>query len=145
LKLLAGNPGHRPLPVDEPEPDGDLFEAPDHLTDRQKQIWAKCIHDAPAGLLKKLDTNVLERFCAAKETWEDANRRVGETGSVVNQPGGGGFMRNPFLNVRIDMAKEMRQAADELGFSPAARTRVKVSGKKKTKSAFGRLRELKID
>jgi P27 family predicted phage terminase small subunit len=146
LKIIAGNPGRRPLPQDEPEPDGDLFEAPEHLSSRQKQIWAKCIHDAPAGLLKKLDTNVLERFVAAKAIWEDANTRVAEMGTIVNNPAAKGqFMRNPFLNVMSDAAKLMRQASDELGFSPAARTRVKVSGKKKGQSAFGKLRNFKID
>lgn len=144
LKLLEGNAGKRPLPQDEPEPDGDLFDAPAHLSERQRQIWAQCIHDAPAGLLKKLDTNVLERFVAAKAIWEDANTRVSTTGTIVNNPQGGGFMRNPFLTVMNDSAKLMRQASDELGFSPAARTRVQVKGKKKSGSKFGKLRDFKL-
>jgi P27 family predicted phage terminase small subunit len=145
LKVIAGNPGRRPLPQDEPEPDGDLFEAPEHLSQRQKEIWAKCIRDAPAGLLKRLDTNVLERFVAAKALWEDANRRVSESGSIVNGPEKGKFMQNPFLRVMWESDKAIRRACDELGFSPAARTRVKISGKKKDRSSFGKLKDFTID
>jgi len=143
LKLLQGNPGHRPLPVDEPMPDGDLHAPPEAMPARQQRVWRKCITDAPEGLLKNLDTNVLERYCAAKVTFDKANYEVDRLGEIVNGPGNQP-MHNPYLSVRNNAAKQMRVCSDELGFSPAARTRVKVSPKKKAKSALGKLKDFKI-
>lgn len=144
LKLLQGNPGHRPLPENEPEPDGDLFAPPERMPARQQAIWRKCIADAPPGLLKQLDTNVLERYCAAKASFDKANHEVDRLGEVVNGPGNQP-MQNPYLSIRNNSAKQMRACSDELGFSPAARTRVKVSPKKRQKSALGRLKDFKIE
>jgi P27 family predicted phage terminase small subunit len=144
LKLLQGNPGHRPLNHDEPEPDGDLVAPPERMPARQQLIWRKCIADAPAGLLKHLDTNVLERYCAAKASFDKANYEVDRLGEVVNGLGNQP-MHNPYLSIRNNAAKQMRACSDELGFSPAARTRVKVAPKRKAKSALGKLRELRID
>lgn len=144
LKLLAGNPGHRPLPADEPQPDGDLRDAPEYFTANQARIWRYCIENAPEGLLKRLDTNVLERFVIAKAQFEEATRKVEELGLLVIVSKKNTAI-NPYLSIQRNAAKQMRAASDELGFSPAARTRVKVSGKKKSKSVFGSLKELKID
>jgi P27 family predicted phage terminase small subunit len=144
LKLLQGNPGHRPLPVDEPMPDGALVEPPAHLNAIQQRIWRESLANAPEGLMRRLDSNVLARFCVAQSIFEDANEKVTRLGSIVNGPGNVP-MHNPYLSVLNRQSGIMRQCSDELGFSPAARTRVKVAPKRKAKSALGKLRELRID
>jgi P27 family predicted phage terminase small subunit len=144
LKLLAGNPGHRPLPENEPEPDGDLLDPPAYLNARAQAIWRDHIANAPKGLLKKLDTNALERFCVAKERWENAYERVCEAGSIISVGQRGQFAHNPFLSVMNQQSQRMREASDELGFSPAARTRVQVKTKKKTTGKFAGLKPLKL-
>ena len=79
----------------------------------------------------------------AKSWWEQANAKVTELGTVVDMPGGQ-WAHNPFLSVLNKQAGIMRMASDELGFSPTARSRVKVSGKKKA-NAFSRLKQFKVD
>jgi P27 family predicted phage terminase small subunit len=145
--MIAGNPGHRPLNTDEPEPDGDLCDPPPafsrgKLAARLQAEWREIIADAPEGLLKRLDKHCLQRYVVALVTFNDADERVQEAGLVVTIRGQ--TMQNPFLKVRNDANAIMNQLSDQLGFSPAARTRVKISGKKKAKSALGKLRELKI-
>jgi P27 family predicted phage terminase small subunit len=150
LKLIAGNPGHRPLNTDEPEPDGDLFDPPASFS-RSKperaarlcQIWREAIGNAPAGLLRNLDGSVLERYCRSWLTYLEADEKVEEAGAVIKIKGGQ-FQKNPFLSIRDQQNSILDRLCDQMGFSPAARTRVKVSGKKKAKSALGKLRELQI-
>ena len=144
IKILQGNPGRRPLPEDEPEPDGNLVDPPATMRDaRQLAIWRQCIENAPEGLLKKLDENVLMRFVAAQANWENANDQVVRMGLIANGPGDVP-MQNPYLSVLNNQARIMRACSDEIGLSPAARTRVKVTCKKKTKNAFAKLREFDV-
>jgi P27 family predicted phage terminase small subunit len=144
LKLIEGNPGHRPINRDEPEPEGELKDPPEHFSSRQQRIWRECIENSPQGLLSKLDGSMLEIFVVAKSGWEAAIARVEESGAVVRIPGGQ-WAQNPFVSIARRHAETMVKVGSELGFSPASRSRVKISGKKKTKSALGKLRELKLD
>ena len=48
LKLVAGNPGKRALNKLEPKPRGNLYDAPDWLTDTQRVGWAYAIELSPA-------------------------------------------------------------------------------------------------
>ena len=150
MKLIAGNPGHRPLNMDEPEPDGDLHEPPaafarlkPEISAKLCAIWREVIENAPAGLLKRLDSSVLMMYCRSRVTYESAYQKVDEAGEVIKIKGGQ-FQKNPFLSIAERHAAMMTRCCDQMGFSPAARTRVKVSGKKKTKSALGKLKELEI-
>jgi P27 family predicted phage terminase small subunit len=151
LKIIAGNPGGRPLNRDEPEPDGDLLEPPPSFANAAKPeiaaklcaVWRECIGNAPAGLLKNLDTYTLEQFCRSVVTYRNACAKVEEAGEVIRIKGGQ-FQKNPFLSIADQQSAIMQRLSDQLGFSPAARTRVKISGKKKAKSALRNLRELQI-
>jgi P27 family predicted phage terminase small subunit len=144
LKLVEGNPGKRPINHDEPEPDGDLVDPPDFLNARQRIIWQQCIRNSPPGMLKKLDTGILQTYVVACERHEDAARRVDKSGSIV-AIAGGQWAHNPYLSVLNKQAAIMRAAISELGFSPSSRSRVKVNPKKKGKGVLGQLRQLQID
>jgi len=56
LKIVAGNPGRRPLNKSEPRPVGTLETPPDWLTEDQKAGWRYVIEHSPRGLLKRLDS-----------------------------------------------------------------------------------------
>lgn len=143
LKLITGNPGGRPLNFEEPEPDGDLKDPPASFSARQRILWDQTIRAAPPGLLRLLDSTLLEVFIVAKSVHENASQRVEELGSVVNGPNNVP-MKNPYLQIANQQAQIMIKAISEMGFSPSSRSRVKVVGKKKP-SAFGELRTMKID
>ena len=63
LKQLAGNPGKRPLPKNEPQPTG-LAGRPDWLTMGARQVWDEYAPGlARLGLLTELDGDTFGRWC----------------------------------------------------------------------------------
>jgi P27 family predicted phage terminase small subunit len=148
LKLIDGNPGHRPINQDEPEPDADLLPAdcPEWLCARAQYHFRRALDNAPAGMIKRLDEGMLIDWANARATIETADRKIREAGEVIKMPGpSGAFMQNPFVSIRNQAQQTAQRLGTELGFSPSSRSRVKVKGKKKGKSAFGKLRELALD
>jgi P27 family predicted phage terminase small subunit len=141
LKIVAGNPGHRPLNREEPEPEGSLKDPPHWFTARQRILWDQCIKNAPEGLLRLLDSSVLEVFVVAKSVHEEAALKVAEYGAVVKGPDGA-HMRSPYVGILNQQSAVMLKCAAEMGFTPSSRSRVKVSGSNKDRDAFSDLREL---
>src|SRR5262249_37175962 len=125
LKLIRGNPGKRPLNKREPQPKGLLSEAPDWLTPDQKAGWDYALTHAPLGLLRKLDRSILAVWVVAESLHAEANQKVRALGLIVKAPGGAPI-QNPFLPIINKQALIMLRAANELGFSPAARTRIQM-------------------
>lgn len=125
LKVVAGNPGRRPLNEDEPIPVGDLADAPDWMTDTQKAGWRYAIEHAPLGLLKRLDRSVLAVWVVAEDLHRDAAEKVARYGSVIKMPGTGVPVASPYVGVLNKQATIMMKAASEMGFTPVARSRVK--------------------
>lgn len=125
LKVVAGNPGRRPLNVDEPIPVGDLVDPPEWMTDTQKAGWRYAIEHSPQGLLKRLDRSVLAVWVVAEDLHRDAAEKVARYGSVIKTPVSGVPVASPYLAVLNKQAAIMMKAASEMGFSPVARSRVK--------------------
>jgi P27 family predicted phage terminase small subunit len=142
LKIVAGNPGHRPLNTDEPQPEGALVDAPETFTPAQRRLWCSTLANVPEGLLRKLDVGIFASYIVNFAEFLEADRRVQEMGMVVRTPQGQP-MHNPFVTARNRANTAMTKAASELGFTPSSRSRVKVSGKKKTQSPFGALKEFR--
>jgi P27 family predicted phage terminase small subunit len=142
LKVVTGNPGKRALNRDEPQPDGDLHDPPHWFSPRQRILWDVCIANAPAGLLKLIDSTVLETFVVAKSLHEAAALKIAKYGGVIKNPETGEALRSPYVGILNQEAAVMLKCAVELGFSPAARTRVRTDGGKKGRNTFDDLKEL---
>lgn len=125
LKILAGNPGKRPLPQNEPKPVGDLKEAPDWFSESQRAGWEYVIKHAPKGLLKRLDRSVLAVWVVAEDLHRTAAIKVAE-GNLVSWTLKGGEVQSPYVAILNNQARIMLKAASDLGFSPAARPRIEV-------------------
>ena len=143
LKIVAGVPGHRPLNLDEPIPDGDLSEPPEWYTDAHRKVWAKALKDAPAGLLKELDASVLNVWVCATVLHADACSKLAQYGSVIRHPVTGTPTANPYAIVAKQNAELMLRAASEMGFSPTSRSKVKVDAGKRVGNRFAELKGLK--
>lgn len=128
LKLLAGNPGNRPLPANEPQPVGDLIDPPEWLSDTQKDVWRYAIEHAPKGLLKMLDLSMLVTWVVACDYHRDATERVNKRGLVIRSPVKGEPMQNPYLAVVNRQSQIMQKAAAEMGFTPTSRARIGMAG-----------------
>lgn len=116
----------------EPKPVGDLKDAPTHFDDELREVWNYAIANAPIGLLKKLDSGVLETWCTSLVLHRKAVSEVRKTGLLVKSPSGH-EIQSPYLPIINKQALLMMRSVDQLGFSPASRTRIMIgTGPSKT-------------
>lgn len=141
LRLLAGNPGHRPINRDEPQPAGDLTEPPAWLTDSQKEGWKYAIAKAPGGLLRQLDQSMLTVWVVAEDMHRFASEKVQKHGALVKVGSNGAWQQNPYMPIMNKQALLMMKAAGEMGFSPSSRTRVRIEQQRDAGNAFEDLKE----
>jgi P27 family predicted phage terminase small subunit len=139
--------GARPDRVnqDEPKPVGDLIEPPDWMNESQQAGWRYAIEHAPAGLLKKLDRGVFAVWVVAESLHRDATERVNRYGSVIRAPVTGLPIQSPYLAIVNRQATIMLRSSEQLGFSPAARPRIKLPPQAATSNRFADLKELPPD
>ena len=138
LKLLAGNPGKRPLKMDEPKPDGALFDAPEWMTESQRAGWAYAIAHAPRGLLKQLDRSVLAIWVVAEDLHRQATEQIARFGMLTKAPNTGVPMQSPYLPIVNKQAQIMLKPGSELGFTPTSRTRIHVPAEPSRDNPFAR-------
>jgi P27 family predicted phage terminase small subunit len=118
LKIIQGS--KRLLPHPEPQPEGDLVEAPAWLTDSQKEGWNYAIKHAPPGLLKRLDRSILTIWVIAEDCHKTAAMKVNEHGMLIKLQDGTP-MQSPYLSIQNRQSVLMMKAAAEMGFSPSSR------------------------
>lgn len=126
LKLVTGNPGKRALNKREPKPRGNLYDAPDWLTDTQRVGWAYAIESAPFGLLKRIDRSTLVAWVVAEDLHRQAAEKLNGGAMLIKTPNGMP-VQSPYLSILNKQAMIMLKAASEMGFTPASRSRVEVS------------------
>ena len=124
LKIIRGNPGKRPLNAKEPRPVGDLKDAPAYFDDELREVWNYAIQHSPAGLLKMIDSGVLETWCCAHVLHRKAVSQVRQFGLLVKPPKSDVPVQSPWLPIVNKQAFIMLRAVDHLGFSPASRSRI---------------------
>lgn len=115
LKLIDGNPGKRPIPI-EPEPGGDVRK-PKGLRGRASAIWdelAPILEDM--GTLKSPDAHLFANWCrlAAKS-------------------------ETRFSQMSVAELTEMRRIGDSFGMSAPGRAKLGTTEKKKDVNPFAKL------
>jgi P27 family predicted phage terminase small subunit len=126
LRLIKGNPQHRPYNTLEPKPREDLSGAPDWLSAEQLAGWQYALKHAPQGLLKQLDRAVLTVWVVAESSHREAATAVARFGLLLRAQSGE-FYPSPYVGIMNKQALIMLKAAGELGFTPAARPRIQLS------------------
>jgi phage terminase small subunit len=112
----------------EPIAEGDLHAAPPGLTPSQRASWRYAIAHAPRSILKKIDRGILKIWVIAEDRLDTANRMQAKLDAstelklLVRGPLGLG--PSPYEGIIDKASKRMVRAAQELGFSPAARPRI---------------------
>jgi len=86
IKLVAGNPGKRPINKNEPLPrtSEDIPSAPDYLNPEAAAIWDKMageLHDC--GLLTSVDEDALALYCTTFARWLWAEAKLQEPPKTV--------------------------------------------------------------
>lgn len=124
LKTLRGNPGRRPLPAGEPQPDIATDDAPSALSGAAVAIWLEVAPQLVAlRLLTVIDRAHLARACRL-EALGRSMLDAAELQPIVNTPANG---RQP--SPEFHAALKAFDAADRVwfrfGFTPAERVRVR--------------------
>ncbi len=115
----------------EPIPLGELAdeEPPPDLTDTQEDIWRYAIANMPHGVMKRIDRDMLRIWVEASDRHNTARLmqamldRDSKLKLLIKTPDG--FAPSPYNDILDKTAKTMIRVAQELGFSPAARPRIK--------------------
>lgn len=146
LKILDGNPGNHKLNKNEPKPKIKLTDPPPWFNARQVKMWEEVIHDAPKGLLKKVDRAVVEAYICAYLEWSDLVIELRSEDAVI-ETRLGGIKPNPKIAIKNAASKEMLRAAAEMGFTPSSRSKVTVDASDlddndEEKTPFGRFRSV---
>ena len=128
LKLLAGNPGRRPLNEREPQPPlpPTLPKPPKHLSREGRAEWLRV-----GGMLLRTrvlteaDLTALSAYATVYGRWMQAELEIKRKGILV--PAGKGSeirVQNPMLPVANKAFQQMSQLLGEFGLTPSSRTRI---------------------
>jgi len=134
-KILHGNPGHRPLPENEPKftiPDG-VPEAPSSLDETGRSEWDRMAAELyKTGVMTEVDRTALEAYCSVYSIWLQATREIQEHGMLIKAQSG--FpMQSPWLQIANKSQAEMRKWLCEMGCTPSSRSRVEAISPKEKK------------
>jgi P27 family predicted phage terminase small subunit len=141
LRMIRGNPGKRPINLNEPKPDGLSVQVPDELTDPVAiEEWNRTIVPAiEIGQIAASDRAFAIAHCELWATWRSQIADASRHPHVV----AAGKNKYPTPNPARTMANKTLQLLAkvdaEIGFTPSSRSRVtalKKSGANKRKERF---------
>ena len=128
LRILEGNPGKRPLNLNEPKPrlPKRTPSPPAILGAAGKREWRRVAKElVPLGLLTEIDVSGFTAYCFAYQHWYDSERLLAQEGYVVTTPNG--FpVQSPYVGIANKAMQQMRAFMVEFGMTPASRSRIGV-------------------
>jgi P27 family predicted phage terminase small subunit len=122
LRKLEGFPGHNPINDREPQPTG-LLAKPDIVTGEAAREWDRAVAAMPPGLYTSADAPVLAVYCIAWVLFRNAIATTAREGMTVTGPQGQKQV-HPALVIAAKQSEIILKAADRLGMSPSARSRL---------------------
>lgn len=131
LKLVTGNPGHRKLNEDEPEPAQGEANPPDWLDEEARKKWTDVLENC--HWITSADADTLALYCDSYSHYLKAQRLSIKT-PLVKSPEGK-LIKNPAWTARNEAFHQMRSAGSELGLSPSSRAGISGGGEKRDKIA----------
>lgn len=115
----------------EPVAPGELAddEPPFDLTESQEEVWRYAVANMPRGVMKRIDRDMLRVWVEASDRHNTARLmqamldQDSKLKLLIKTPDG--LAPSPYNDILDKTAKTMIRVAQELGFSPAARPRIK--------------------
>lgn len=126
IKILAGNPGKRPLNRNEPQPPAPESTpyAPRHLNDEAKREWRRIGRVLLAlGLYTEVDRAALAMYCQNWGIWVTAEIHLRDEGEILVTATGYHYP-NPWRGLANKAQETMRRMFTEFGLTPSARSRL---------------------
>lgn len=129
LKLLAGNPGKRPLNEDEPEIPTEAPNMPEYLDAVAQEEWKRIV---PVLLrmrvLTEADQIQLSLLCQTYSTMIQAQQKLSAEG-LVSRSEGGFVQTSPYFSIIVKCLAAISKISSEFGLSPSARVRLHAAPK----------------
>lgn len=126
LKVLDGNPGRRPLNLNEPKPRPIAPDCPSWLDAGAKREWRRI---APAlerlGLLTEIDGAALAAYCQSYSRWRQSQEVLRKKG-LTFETASGYLMPRPEVGIGNRALIELRAFCTQFGMTPAARARMQL-------------------
>ncbi|MFM7011397.1 MAG: phage terminase small subunit P27 family [Betaproteobacteria bacterium] len=137
LKILAGNPGRRPLNEDEPELDPGDAEIPIELQGEHNEIaaaeWVRAVDLLiSANIYTDLDRTALLAYCLNYQRWRQAEAKMQAEGLFV-MTDTGYVMASPEIRASESAFAILKSMMLEFGMTPASRTKLKITDPNKNK------------
>lgn len=148
IKVLAGNPGKRPLNGSEPQFAPEAPTCPRHLNAPARREWRRVVKVlADAGVMTMVDRAILALYCQAYGRWVIAEDRIAEL--EAQEPDSGMVQLTPnkmetqgvWLQIANRAMEQTKKYAGELGMTPAARTKIHAQSTEAKKSLVEELFE----
>ena len=124
VKRLQGTLQKCRTPQNEPVPQNDLrgAPAPEYLTDTAKEFWTFSLAQVPEGLLSTVDYSVFVQWVVLFDQFIELSKEIKREGTIVQTEEGPEVSR--VLGHLTKTAAALKALETELGFTPAARSRV---------------------
>lgn len=124
LKVLEGNPGHRPLNQKDRLAKGKLPDCPDWLEDDAKEEWERLGGVlAEMGMLNETDRAAFAGYCQAYARWKAAEKFITQHGDMFRTPSGY-IQQVPQVSIAQTNLKIMLKFCEQFGLTPSARSRL---------------------
>ena len=124
LRKLEGNPGKRRINDKEPQPNGDLLR-PAFVSGAAAEEWNRAVGAMPPAFYTAADVPVLTVYCLAWVMYRNALGQVASEG-MTSVGSTGQKVAHPAIAIASKQAEILMRAADRLGMSPVARTRLEI-------------------
>jgi P27 family predicted phage terminase small subunit len=102
-----------------------VIKAPTWLSDEAKVIWKQVVaHLKPLGILGKIDTFALGRYCSMHVQWLKAKAFVEQHGQIISSKESKNRVSiriMPQLKIMLALTVELGKLEHEYGMTPAAR------------------------
>ena len=128
LRLMEGNPGHRRINRNEPEPRQGIASRPGWLLPEAKLEWTRVVGELERlGLLTVVDRGALAAYCQSWARWAECEQEItqhGATQFVESKANGTYEQLRPVVAMAQKYFQLMQSAAARLGLDPASRSRI---------------------
>jgi len=148
LKIAKGNPGKRPLNLNEPRPPEGEVLAPDWVTDVARAKWDELVPKLISmGVMTVSDVDTIARYCAMHEQYLkylDQCRRGLDVLVMRDEAGRIRYMQStPAATMMVKLAASMLRIEQEFGLTPSARSGIVATQTEKPEDILSRFRARK--
>lgn len=124
VKVLEGNPGKRPLNMNEPTPDKIAPACPEWLSKEAKLEWDRLADKlVNLGTLSEMDMAAFAGYCQSYARWKEAEEFIEQHGTIVKTPSGY-WQQVPQVSIAQTNLKIMLKFCSEFGLTPSSRSRM---------------------